>query len=310
MTYSLNDDNFSEWFLYKNQNGIYNNFYQSGGILYEGNYFHLTHTFADIDCDIYEELIVFAKPYIQTVEFFEYDMQNSWSISSNTKLLSTYDLNNNGRLNLIEYYYGGPDDFVLKIYEDTRPLIKQNITLPTTWNEDVVIIDEIEVDQNLTVSEGVNVFISYDGKLDVNPTGSFSLNNNTTVYGYLANNIINMDGSLTTGLNVKFTVEDHFIWSGIKFGNTANDYSFTDSYFRKCKLLGNSKSLLAQGCQFDSSGINYSKGNLIVDNSDLNMSNIHAFMGASKSSYIEIKNNSDIQGYDDNAAVIIDGYYI
>ena len=218
------------YYFYKNQTNNYSLYYNTDYPPIQGYPPFITNVAGDLDCDIYEEFFVFAKPYISTIEFFEYDMQTSWTIESNTKLISAYDLNNNGRLNLIEYYLGGDEELILKIYEDSRPLIKENITTPTTWTEDIVIIDEIDVDNNLQVSPGVNVFISYGGKLNISPTGSFNLNDNSTVYGYLTNNLIHVEGLISTGNDVKFTVEDHFEWKGIDQDNTANDYIFTNKY--------------------------------------------------------------------------------
>jgi len=305
-----------DWYFYKFDGEEYfiwyNTNYPSNGISSTS----VKHTAADFDCDGYEEIFVNHTPFIKLIEYYEGEMQTSWVLESHSISCNywNYDINGNGRLNFIENYYettAPPEDKRRnRFYEDTRLLISDDISSYTSWNEDVLIVEDIEVSNELLVGQDINVYVSAcGGGINVTPFGSITIGNAAKFFGYSQDNYVSVDGGISFGNNVEFLAYDDFNWQGLALNNNSLALSLNSATFTQCGLTSSIEQIEINHSDFNDSYIDHYYGNILVeDESIFSNSYIRISHPSSNSRLASITDNCSFTGLIDGTAIDIDNY--
>jgi tetratricopeptide (TPR) repeat protein len=316
MQHSIPQGVTQDWYFFKFDGEEYyiwyNTNYPSNGISSTS----IKHTAADFDCDGYDEIFVNNTPYIKLIEYYEGEMVTSWVLESHSIGCNywNYDINGNSRLNFIENYYettAPPEDKRRnRFYEDTRLLVNQDITSGTTWDEDVLVVEEIDVTNELLVNQDINVYVSAcGGAINVTPFGGIAIGNAAKFFGYSLDNYVKIDGGISMGTNVEFKAYDDFTWQGLILNNTSLSLTMNSASFAKCGLTSFADVLEVQHSDFEDSYIDHYNGNIFINyESSFINSNVRISHPSSNERLARIINGCDFTGLTSGIAINIEGY--
>lgn len=172
------------------------------------------------------------------------------------------------------------------------------------------------ISTKITVKNGATLYVPSQcrlnfegyGSLVINEGAKLSIMSGAEVKGNLEKQSIEIIGDFFAASNVTFLANEGEHWGGVKLNNLSKNYILDGIRFENTILKGESNNLTLKNSFFLNSSFKYKKGNVLVENTSFDYSDISLTFGASKSSNIKIKSGCTISNCKTEPAIYIEGY--
>jgi len=219
-----------------------------------------------------------------------------WKIENNNYVFKGWNHQFNSR------FYANSDDCDDPVMHDpgigavTSLLYPTIINAVVDKNETIRGITGIPIEVHVTSGNtltlsGAKVYLDFDGKLVVDAGATLVIDDNVEIHSKILNGEIVINGDIQIGTGVQFLAEEgcdiQLIINNENLSTTLNDITFTRGL-----IESNQAQLEVSNCDFsEAGGINFSNGNLIVDNCTFDQASLYAGNAINDGNYVTVTNN-------------------
>jgi len=173
--------------------------------------------------------------------------------------------------------------------------VKEDVTL--TINEN----SEIYLNKNFTGINTPQILVEHDGSIIVGDEVLF--------WGFDDENQIEIEGSCNLGSHDIFSATEDVRWVALNISNTIEEFEIVTCAFTNCEVNANCLGLEVSASEFTNSGINFTHGNLSVNECSFTYACIIASYPYGATSSINVDHCDFINtGYSSGSSILVDDY--